>query len=48
MCGVSSYQGCKYGWHQHASIYRKRKRTKTDTLVDTEKSKGINQARTGG
>jgi hypothetical protein len=37
--GVSSYQGWKFGWPQHASMYRKRKRTKTDALVDTEKIK---------
>jgi hypothetical protein len=37
--GVSSYQGWKYAWPQHVEMYRKRKRTKTDTLVDTEKIK---------
>jgi hypothetical protein len=37
--GVSSYQGWKYGWPQRASMYRKRKRTKTVTSVDTEKLK---------
>jgi hypothetical protein len=37
--GVSSYQGLKYAWPQHASLYRKRKRTKTDALVDMEKIK---------
>jgi hypothetical protein len=37
--GVSSYQGWKYAWPQHVDMYRKRKRTKTDTLVDTEKIK---------
>jgi hypothetical protein len=35
--GVSSYQGWKYAWTQHVEMYRKR--TKTDTLVDTEKIK---------
>jgi hypothetical protein len=29
-------------------MYRKRKRTKIDTSVDTEKIKEKNQARTGG
>jgi hypothetical protein len=37
--GVSSYQGWKYAWTQHASKCRKRKRTKTDTSVDMEKIK---------
>jgi hypothetical protein len=37
--GVSSYQGWKYGWPQHVEMYRKRKRTKTDTSVYTEKIK---------
>jgi hypothetical protein len=37
--GVSSYQGWKYAWPQHVDMYRKRKRTKTDTSVDTEKIK---------
>jgi hypothetical protein len=37
--GVSSYQGWKYAWPQHVEMYRKRKRTKTDTLVDMEKIK---------
>jgi hypothetical protein len=37
--GVSSYQGWRYAWPQHVEIYRKRKRRKTDTLVDTEKIK---------
>jgi hypothetical protein len=42
--GVSSYQGWKYAWPQHVEMYRKRKRTKTDTSVDTEKIKEqINQ-----
>jgi hypothetical protein len=36
---VSSYQGWKYAWPQHVEMYRKRKRTKTDTSVDTEKIK---------
>jgi hypothetical protein len=39
VCGVSSYQGWKYAWPQHVEMYRKRKRTKTDTSVDTEKIK---------
>jgi hypothetical protein len=39
VCGVSSYQGWKYAWSQHVKMYRKRKRTKTDTSVDTEKIK---------
>jgi hypothetical protein len=34
--GVSSYQGWKYAWPQHASMYRKRKRTNTDASVDME------------
>jgi hypothetical protein len=37
--GVSSYQGWKYAWPQHVKMYRKRKRTKTDASVDTEKIK---------
>jgi hypothetical protein len=37
--GVSSYQGWKYAWPQHVEMYKKRKRTKTDTSVDTEKIK---------
>jgi hypothetical protein len=37
--GVSSYQVWKYARPQHASMYRKRKRTKTDTSVDMEKTK---------
>jgi hypothetical protein len=37
--GVSSYQGWKYAWPQHVEMYRKRKMTKTDTSVDTEKIK---------
>jgi hypothetical protein len=37
VCGVSSQQGWKYGWPQHASMYRKRKRAKTDASVDMEK-----------
>jgi hypothetical protein len=37
--GVSSYQGWKYAWPQHVELYRKRKRTKTDASVDTEKIK---------
>jgi hypothetical protein len=37
--GVSSYQGWKYAWPQHVEMYRKKKRTKTDTSVDTEKIK---------
>jgi hypothetical protein len=39
VCGVSSYQGWKYAWPQHVDMYRKRKRTKTDTSVDTLKIK---------
>jgi hypothetical protein len=39
VCGVSSYQDWKYAWPQHASMYRKRKRTKTDTSVDMKKIK---------
>jgi hypothetical protein len=35
--GVSSYQGWKYAWPQHVEMYRKRKRMKTDTSVDTER-----------
>jgi hypothetical protein len=37
--GVSNYQGWKYAWPQHVEMYRKRKRTKTDASVDTEKIK---------
>jgi hypothetical protein len=37
--GVSSYQGWKYAWPQHVEMYKKRKRMKTDTSVDTEKIK---------
>jgi hypothetical protein len=37
--GASSYQGWKYEWPQHVEMYRKRKRTKTDTSVDIEKIK---------
>jgi hypothetical protein len=37
--GVSSYHGWKYAWPQHVEMYRKRKRTKTDASVDTEKIK---------
>jgi hypothetical protein len=37
--GVSSYQGWKYAWPRHVEMYRKRKRTKTDTSVDIEKIK---------
>jgi hypothetical protein len=37
--GVSSYQGWKYAWPQHVEMYRKKKRMKTDTSVDTEKIK---------
>jgi hypothetical protein len=39
VCGVSSYKGWKYAWPQHVEMYRKGKRTKTDTSVDTEKIK---------
>jgi hypothetical protein len=37
--GVSSYHDWKYAWPQHVEMYKKRKRTKTDTSVDTEKIK---------
>jgi hypothetical protein len=37
--GVSMYQGWKYAWPQHVEMYRKRKRTKTNASVDTEKIK---------
>jgi hypothetical protein len=37
--GVSNYQGWKYAWPQHVEMYRKKKRTKTDTPVDMEKIK---------
>jgi hypothetical protein len=37
--GISSYQSWKYAWPQHVEMYSKKKRTKTDTLVDTEKIK---------
>jgi hypothetical protein len=37
--GVSCYQGWKYAWPQHASMYRKRKSMKADASVDTEKIK---------
>jgi hypothetical protein len=37
--GVSNYQGWKYAWPQHVEMYRKWKRMKTDTSVDTEKIK---------
>jgi hypothetical protein len=39
MCGVSNYQGWKYAWFQHTSIYRKRKRMRTGASVDKEKIK---------
>jgi hypothetical protein len=39
VCGVSSYQGCKYAWPQHVVMYRKRKRMKIDASIDTEKIK---------
>jgi hypothetical protein len=39
VCGVSSYQGWTHPWPQHVNMYRKRKCTKTDGLVDTEKIK---------
>jgi hypothetical protein len=45
--GVSGFQGWEYACPQHVQMYRKRKRTKTDTSVDG-KDKGTNQARTGG
>jgi hypothetical protein len=37
--GVSNYQGWKYAWPQHVEMYKKRKSTKTDASVDTEKIK---------
>jgi DNA-directed RNA polymerase subunit N (RpoN/RPB10) len=37
--GVSSYQGWKYAWPHHVEMYKKQKRTETDTSVDTEKIK---------
>jgi hypothetical protein len=37
--GVSSYQGWKYGWPQHASMYRKSNRTKTDASINMKKLK---------
>jgi hypothetical protein len=37
--GVPSYQGWKYAWPQHVEMYRKKKRTKTNTSVDTKKIK---------
>jgi hypothetical protein len=37
--GVSSYQSWKYAWPKHVDMYRKRKKTKTDASVDTEKIK---------
>jgi DNA-directed RNA polymerase subunit N (RpoN/RPB10) len=37
--GVLSYQGWKYAWPQHVEMYKKRKRMKTDTSVDTKKIK---------
>jgi hypothetical protein len=37
--GVSSYQSWKYTWPQHVEMYRKKKRMKTDTSVDTENIK---------
>jgi hypothetical protein len=37
--GVSIYQGWKYAWPQHVEMYRKRKKMKTDALVNTEKIK---------
>jgi hypothetical protein len=39
VCGVSNYQGWKYAWPQHVEMYSKRKRTKTDASIDTEKIK---------
>jgi hypothetical protein len=39
VCGVSSYQGWTHPWPQHVNMYRKRKCTKTDGSVDTEKIK---------
>jgi hypothetical protein len=37
--GISSYQGWKYAWPHHVEMNRKRKRTKTDASIDTEKIK---------
>jgi hypothetical protein len=39
VCGVSSYQGWKFAWSQHTSIYRKGKRMRTGASVDKEKIK---------
>jgi hypothetical protein len=39
VCGVSSYRGWKCACSQHIEMYMKRKRTKTDASVDTEKIK---------
>jgi hypothetical protein len=39
VCGVFSYQDWKYAWPQHVEMYRKRKRVKTDALVDMKKVK---------
>jgi hypothetical protein len=36
---VSSYLDWKYAWPQHVEMYTKRKRTKTNASVDTEKIK---------
>jgi hypothetical protein len=43
VCGVSSYQGWKYAWPQHMEMYKKRKRTKTDTSVDMKIKEQIKQ-----
>jgi hypothetical protein len=32
--GFSIYQSWKYAWPQQVEMYRKRKRTKTDTSLD--------------
>jgi hypothetical protein len=37
--GVSRYLGWKYACPQQVEMYRKRKRTKTDTSVEMEKIK---------
>jgi hypothetical protein len=37
--GVSSYQGWKYAWPQHVKMYKKKKRTKIDASICTEKIK---------
>jgi hypothetical protein len=39
VCGVSSHKGWKFAWPQHASLYRKRKRASTGSLVDKQQMK---------